>query len=480
MATNLMDLYKFTQDQGALGQQQARDSAVRGLAPKIIQGDPQAYAQAAAIDPQAADQYQSAGDNQLRKLQGYITYMDKVRATGNPAAINAGLRAGGPLISQLSGKPAPTEWTPDMDAGWEEMKARVATLGNRGAVKDESYTLSPGSKRFDASGNVLAEVPMAPGNAQFVKVPDGNGGFRQMIFDPRTQSLSEPSYSGTPGVQQGGGGQPYTLGSDLSPEQIAAAQADAQSGATGDSYVQLPSREAGGMGYTAPKPDASQTITPYQQALLAGKARDDARADAQFAYQQRKDAEKASSATEKPMPIGAQKLAFDLQGAVDGANNIVSDMQTHLDALNDGTLDLSPASVFAAKARNASGFTDDKSRAYAAWDSDRQRLINDSLRLNKGVQTEGDAARAIKELQAASDTASAKAAFTKLVNINKRAAQQQQTKLSHLYSQYGLDANGDRAGGAVSTQPQRTPVRTGTLNGRKVVQYSDGTSDYAD
>ena len=40
------------------------------------------------------------------------------------------------------------------------------------------------------------------------------------------------------------------------------------------------------------------------------------------------------------------------------------------------------------------------------------------------------------------------------------------------------------AGGApietVSTPTQRQVVRTGTLNGRKVVQYADGTTDYAD
>jgi hypothetical protein len=103
-----------------------------------------------------------------------------------------------------------------------------------------------------------------------------------------------------------------------------------------------------------------------------------------------------------------------------------------------------------AKARNLAGATDDKSRAYAAWDSDKTRLINDSLRLNKGVQTEGDAVRAAKELESASDAKSTQAAIQKLIRINTRAAQQKQMQLTQLYSRYGLDENGEPAESAPS------------------------------
>lgn len=62
---------------------------LRGLAPQVISGDPSAYAQAAAIDPKAAEGYQSAGDSQLMRLKGAIDYMDKVKASGNPQAVEA-------------------------------------------------------------------------------------------------------------------------------------------------------------------------------------------------------------------------------------------------------------------------------------------------------------------------------------------------------------------------------------------------------
>ena len=43
-----------------------------------------------------------------------------------------------------------------------------------------------------------------------------------------------------------------------------------------------------------------------------------------------------------------------------------------------------------------------------------------------------------------------------------------------------FDLSGDVLGAPHDGKPQKTVVRTGTANGRKVVQYSDGTTDYAD
>lgn len=105
------------------------NAQLRGLAPQVIAGDPAALAQAAAIDPQAAAQYEDAGNRQLLKLRNFVNYVDEARKTGNVNAVNAALREAAPYISQMSGKPAPTEWTPDMDAGWEQLKAKVAMAG---------------------------------------------------------------------------------------------------------------------------------------------------------------------------------------------------------------------------------------------------------------------------------------------------------------------------------------------------------------
>lgn len=84
----------------------------------------------------------------------------------------------------------------------------LAAYGNAGQA-GEQFTLSPGSRRFDASGKVVAEVPFAPANAQLVDVPDGQGGKVQMLFDPRTNQFSQPNYGGqpAPATSPTGGGQ---------------------------------------------------------------------------------------------------------------------------------------------------------------------------------------------------------------------------------------------------------------------------------
>lgn len=207
---------------------------------------------------------------------------------------------------------------------------------------------------------------------------------------------------------------------------------------TGAGQVSPQAQAAGGIAQPYQKPE---TITPYQQAQLG--------MDAQRLQLQQQEAARKKDAP-KAMPVPAQKMAFDIQDSVNTANNIVSDMQGHLSSLQAGTLDLAPWEVMTAKARNLAGATDDKSRAYAAWDSDKTRLINDSLRLNKGVQTEGDAVRAAKELESASDAKSTQAAIQKLIRINTRAAQQKQMQLTQLYSRYGLDENGEPAESAPS------------------------------
>lgn len=106
-------------------QQQDRDS-LRQLAPQVIAGDPAAYSQAAAISPEAAGSYADAGDAPYRKLRNAVQLVDRAKSTGNPVALKAALTQISPYIQQLTGKPGPTEWTPDMEPGWEQLKMRIA------------------------------------------------------------------------------------------------------------------------------------------------------------------------------------------------------------------------------------------------------------------------------------------------------------------------------------------------------------------
>ena len=71
----------------------------------------------------------------------------------------------------------------------------------------EQFTLSPGSARYDASGQVIAAQPFAPASQQYVDVPDGQGGSVKMLFDPKTGQFGQPQFGGAPAPTTGGGEQ---------------------------------------------------------------------------------------------------------------------------------------------------------------------------------------------------------------------------------------------------------------------------------
>ena len=85
----------------------------------------------------------------------------------------------------------------------QAVKALVQAYGASGQ-QEQGYTLGPGSRRYDANNNVVAEVPFAPASSQIVEVPDGMGGKRQMEFNPRTREWSAPAYGAAPAASPTG------------------------------------------------------------------------------------------------------------------------------------------------------------------------------------------------------------------------------------------------------------------------------------
>lgn len=94
------------------------------------------------------------------------------------------------------------------------------------------------------------------------------------------------------------------------------------------------------------------------------------------------------------------KLQDDLLrdlGAASSVNTLIDKFAGQLDR---GELNLGPVSNVGAQVRNFVGASDDGSRNFASFRAAMEKMRNDSLRLNKGVQTEGDAQRAWNELLA--------------------------------------------------------------------------------
>lgn len=440
-----------------------RGMRVNDLAKSYFTGDPSTrdatLQQIAAIDPQAADNIskwtigqENQRNSQLANIaRGVLSFKDPAAQRGvyqntiMPAAKRQGLQI--------------PEWDDATTPQWLQYQL---AMGN-GAAQQNPYSNLPAdvqSLMLIRDNPQLADLDMKRKQAagmvpKIVQTSQGMGWANPgggIELAPITGIAGQPQGAGV----SLGGDNPVNINfTDLPPEENQRiAQGYQQLKAMGlpdDQIIAWVKQQASqpreriGAGIPPQHPASSsiaqpyvkpETITPYQQAQTDLERQ-------KFEWQKTQAENKANTA--KPMPVPAQKMAFDMQDAVNTGDNIVSDMQGFLADLEAGRLDLSPRAVITAKARNLAGATDEKSRAYAAWDSAKTRMVNDSLRLNKGVQTEGDAARAVRELQAASDYASTKAALAKLVNINARAAQQKRDQLKQLYLRYGLDENGDPA-----------------------------------
>lgn len=73
-------------------------------------------------------------------------------------------------------------------------------------------------------------------------------------------------------------------------------------------------------------------------------------------------------------------------------------MEPYKADLRSQEINLGPVRNLFMSGQNWAGRSSPESRKYATFQSDLEKMRNDSLRLNKGQQTEGDATRAWKEL----------------------------------------------------------------------------------
>jgi hypothetical protein len=215
---------------------------------------------------------------------------------------------------------------------------------------------------------------------------------------------------GMPG--SGGGGGPAASGAPVAPP--------AQAG--GPAWVRpvaAPAGSAPPSGYRA-RPDGSLEFIPGGPADPANKPQ----------------------AQDKPLPVAALRLQLEAQEALSVAEGLDGQLSKYEGMIADGSLDLGPVDNVASQARNALGLSSPNSRNFADFRAALEKMRNDSLRLNKGVQTEGDAQRAWNELTASiNDPQVVKQRLATIRDLNKRAIQLQQEKMRAIESNYrGKDA----------------------------------------
>lgn len=184
-----------------------------------------------------------------------------------------------------------------------------------------------------------------------------------------------------------------------------------------------------------------------EQAQIARIAADQNQAEARLAldyqklgqdqsqFQQRLGFDQ-SKVESRPLSAAQQKQVETYYQDLSSLESVNNQVSSYINMIDGGQLNFSPAANLSGRVRNALGVSDSNSRNQALFRSDMERLRNESLRLNAGVQTEGDAQRAWNELFGnLNDEAVVKAQLQRIQQLNNRAIQFRQGRLSAIENQ---------------------------------------------
>ena len=183
----------------------------------------------------------------------------------------------------------------------------------------------------------------------------------------------------------------------------------------------------------------------------------------------------------KPVPATIQNAeAEDLYG-VQSITSINDTLDRFSKQIDTKALQLGPLSNFISGAKNAAGLSSTESRNYASFQATLEKLRNDTLRLNKGVQTEGDAVRAWNELiKNIGDPDVVKQRIAEITRLNKVAAEYRRNVIQQRRADNGLEPlDIDRMVVPLPPDDAATTqggVKTGVSGGAKAAQREGATA----
>jgi hypothetical protein len=164
----------------------------------------------------------------------------------------------------------------------------------------------------------------------------------------------------------------------------------------------------------ASAPQPAPIVMPPEIARLPKKAQDAWMADEIKRREER--------GRKGELPTQALKLQNEELDGISTAASIRADLGAITSQLIGGKLKLGLIENVSGDLRNKVGISDEDSRNLNTFKATLERLRNDSLRLNKGVQTEGDAVRAWNELiSGINDPGVVKQRLDEIQRINTRA-----------------------------------------------------------
>lgn len=455
MASNIMDLMGHVEAGFERGRARQKEQKFNSLASMAYGAKPQERSgyvqQAMGVDPQRALALQgflSQGDEQKREALGRAATLildapDEMRASLWPQIV-ADLEAQG--IAGM--KP---QWTPEALPMAERIAQAFGGAGStRGRVQSTFVDARGKRMAVMADGSVRELGDNAP-NVQIIDTGEAFYGVNKgnLRADP---------------VQVGGAVQaPQAASGALPPDVVAAAaQRMASAGvppeeidawvaqATGGSWSQgapaapqvgpMPAPASGGPLRKAPKPP-SATFAPLSQdeikqlGLPDGTVAQRNVATGEIRIVDKPD--KPSGGGQKPIPVGALREVLESEEALAAASGVTAMIRKHTQRMVDGQLDIGPVTAGIGRLRTAAGIAKPNDVNLTELRADMTRIVNETLRLNKGVQTEGDAQRATQELMSANDSATMARALKRLAEINKRAIELQQRRKQIIYGNYG-------------------------------------------
>jgi len=489
MAMNLLSGLQYVQQQGEAGRQRGLEDRFNRLAGEAFNA-PQDQRQSilgqmASISPQAAQaqqqQFQADEDRTLKQLTGAARYLKGAMDTNNPQAVQGAWRTVLPGLIR-SGVVKDGELSPTWDPSYADTVHQVLAMGEgaAGAAPTDvrsfqmmTQGLSPEDREKARRINLGLDGMASNAGYGFDTIDIGDGRPRQSRRNPRDGSLEyyDERYQqwiplGGPSGMTYEDGQPVAttsavgsngarvnIGNDIPAEARAAILAGNADGVQNNAFMPINRTAAPGVGAGRRKEDEAAAVKEAELRKQLEYAPRIAQADADAA-RQKKMAELGAEREYSGLPQAALSDILDAEDAIGTAGGIQENMARHLGKIDAGTLTFGPLENYSARGRNFTSNSDERSRNFQLFRSDIEKLRNDSLRLNKGVQTEGDAQRALDELFGSlNDPEMVKAAIQRVIEINKRAVALQQARIQTIRQNYaGPQGQGGGATQAIRIQ----------------------------
>lgn len=142
-----------------------------------------------------------------------------------------------------------------------------------------------------------------------------------------------------------------------------------------------------------------------------------------------------------PIPETALKEIDAMETDILTAQTAMDKAQSWISRIDEGKFTPGLYNNITSTAKNYIGASDEQSRAFADFSTDIEVLRNAVLLLHKGVQTEGDAVRAMNTILAnKNDPGVIKVQMAKLAELNNRAIQMRNSQIDRRLTNYGREA----------------------------------------